>query len=114
MLNLLSNVVKFTPAGGNVRIAAELSGEGIVIRVADTGIGIAKEDMARAMERFGQVDSTLARKFEGTGLGLPLVREIVALHGGTLTLESVVGVGTTVTVALPVSRLVTPRQIRAA
>jgi signal transduction histidine kinase len=99
MPNLLSNAVKFTPEGGEVRITAGVSGEGMVLEVADSGIGIAKEDMARAMERFGQVDSTLARKFEGTGLGLPL--ELVALHGVSLVLESTVGAGTTARVTMP-------------
>ncbi len=114
MLNLLSNAVKFTEEGGEVRITAGLSGDAMVIQVVDSGIGIAKQDMARAMERFGQVDSRLARKFEGTGLGLPLVRELVALHGGSLELESTVGVGTIARITLPASRIIRPAQTRAA
>ncbi len=105
LLNLLSNAVKFTPEGGRVSIRLAQSDDGIVIAVADTGIGIAAADIPRALEAFGQVDSRLARRFEGTGLGLPLARELVELHGGTLALESVVNVGTTVTIRLPRARL---------
>jgi signal transduction histidine kinase len=114
MLNLLSNAVKFTPGGGEVRITAGLVFDAMVIQVVDSGIGIDKKDMARAMERFGQVDSRLARKFEGTGLGLPLVRELVALHGGSLELESTVGVGTTARITLPASRILKSPQTQAA
>ena len=105
-INLLSNAVKFTRPGGRVTVAARASEAGIEFAVEDTGIGIAEEDIATAFERFGQVDSTLARKYEGTGLGLPLARQLVELHGGTLTLASTVDVGTTVTVRLPASRVV--------
>ena len=76
----------------------------LAIAVADTGIGIAPEDIPRALERFGQVDSRLSRKYEGVGLGLPLAKQFVELHGGTLTLESALDVGTTVTVTLPSGR----------
>jgi signal transduction histidine kinase len=75
------------------------------MQVTDTGIGIAPQDFSKALEPFGQVDSSLARKYEGTGLGLPLTRQMVELHGGRLALESVLGQGTTVTVILPASRL---------
>jgi len=73
--------------------------------VTDSGIGIAADDIATALAPFGQVDSKLARKYEGTGLGLPLSNAMVKLHGGELTIDSVVGEGTTVTVRLPASRL---------
>jgi signal transduction histidine kinase len=106
LINLLSNAVKFTPSGGAVTLRAWRNGDGLSLSVTDTGIGIAPKDQARALERFGQVDSTLARKFEGTGLGLPLARDLMVLHGGTLTLESAVGKGTTVTVTIPAMRLV--------
>ena len=106
LLNLLSNALKFTHAGGTVTVRAHLSAEGLVIQVADTGIGMRREDFSKALEPFGQVDSSLARKYEGTGLGLPLTRRMVELHGGRLTLESVLGQGTTVTVILPAWRLV--------
>ena len=75
-----------------------------MIAVADTGIGIAPQDIDRVMEPFGQVDSRLSRRFSGTGLGLPLSRSLTEMHGGTLTLESEPGKGTTVTIRLPASR----------
>jgi signal transduction histidine kinase len=106
LLNLLSNAVKFTPAGGTVTVRAFAGENGLTLQVADTGIGIAPEDFAKALEPFGQVDSSLARKYEGTGLGLPLTRQMVELHGGALTLESVPRQGTVVTVILPPERLV--------
>ena len=107
LINLLSNAVKFTPAGGAIRMAAKTdpaSGE-LVITVADTGIGIAPADIARVMEPFGQVDNPINRKYRGTGLGLPLTKGLVELHGGSFQLESTPGVGTTVTIRLPAHRL---------
>jgi PAS domain S-box-containing protein len=105
MLNLVSNAVKFTPEGGTITVWAEpaLSGE-IAISVADTGIGMAPEDIPRAMQPFGQIDNSLARPHGGTGLGLPLAQRLVELHGGTLTIDSEFGKGTTVTVRLPPER----------
>lgn len=100
-LNLLSNAVKFTGRNGKVRLAAEAVGGSLVIEVADTGIGMAPEHIPVALERFGQVDSTLERKYEGTGLGLPLTKKLVELHGGRMELDSQLGVGTKVTVTLP-------------
>src|SRR5690606_1361498 len=88
LLNLLSNAVKFTPEGGSVRVDAAQLPEGIAIRVSDTGIGMAPEDIPKALERFGQIDSALARKYEGAGLGLPLSLHLMEYHGGTLTIES--------------------------
>ena len=106
LLNLLSNAVKFTPAGGRVSIGAELRGDGsLAICVNDTGIGIAREDIPRALAPFSQVDSALTRRYEGTGLGLPLVKSLIELHGGNLELESEVGKGTLVTVVFPVDRV---------
>jgi signal transduction histidine kinase len=105
LLNLISNAVKFTPPGGSVTVSARLDDAGLALSVADTGIGIAEADIPRAFERFGQVDSTLARKYQGAGLGLPLARDLVELHGGKLTLRSQPMVGTTVTITLPASRL---------
>ena len=90
LLNLMSNATKFTHPGGNVHVSAHLSPEGMTICVADTGIGIAKEDIPKALERFGQVDSRLARKYQGTGLGLPLAKQLSELHGGTFDLKSAV------------------------
>ena len=105
LINLLANAIKFTPSGGRVSVRAQLSDDGIALTVRDTGIGIAQTDIPRAMERFGQVDTSLARKYEGVGLGLPLARELIAMHGGTLKLESEVNVGTVVTVTLPKERI---------
>src|SRR5262249_8597855 len=94
--------LKFTPKGGAVSLgAARHGGGGLVIRVSDTGIGIAADDFDKVFRPFGQVDSSLSRRFEGTGLGLPLTKGLVELHGGTITLESEVGRGTTVSVYLP-------------
>jgi signal transduction histidine kinase len=76
-----------------------------VIQIADTGIGIAPHDIPKALAQFGQVDGVSNRKYEGTGLGLPLAKGLVELHGGVLDLQSEVGVGTTVTVRFPVWRL---------
>ena len=106
LLNLLTNAVKFTPAGGRITVAAAASPDGgLLLTVADTGIGIAADDIATALAPFGQVDGSLQRKYDGTGLGLPLSRAMVELHGGTLDIESTVGAGTTVTIRLPASRV---------
>jgi len=107
MLNLLSNAVKFTPKGGKVDIVLDISAEDeLSIEVRDTGIGIAKENIPKAMSAFGQVEGVLDRKFEGTGLGLPLVISLVELHGGTVGLQSEPGEGTIVTFTLPAIRRV--------
>jgi signal transduction histidine kinase len=106
LLNLLSNAVKFTPSGGTVSLRASLNilGELSVI-VADTGVGMAPQDIPKALERFGQVDSKLTRKFDGAGLGLPLAKQLMELHDGTLSLVSSPNAGTVVTVTFPVQRL---------
>ncbi len=105
LINLVSNSVKFTPPGGEIRISAHRdAGGAFVLKVADTGIGIAEKDIPKAMAAFGQVDGALSRKYAGTGLGLPLVRLLAELHSGTLALESRVNAGTTVTVRLPQPR----------
>ena len=105
LTNLLSNAFKFTPRGGSVDIEAELAEDGdVVIRVRDTGIGIANKDLATAFSPFGQVDSGLTRKFQGSGLGLPISKALIEMHGGSLTLDSEPGVGTTMTVRLPAWR----------
>jgi signal transduction histidine kinase len=104
LLNLVSNAVKFTPPGGKVELRVEADASGFRFIVADTGIGIAKADIATALTPFGQIDSSLARRYEGTGLGLPLARSMAELHGGRLDIESEPGTGTTVTVSLPASR----------
>jgi len=107
LINLLSNSVKFTPAGGAIRLVAkpDLATGDLVITVADTGIGIADVDADRVMEPFGQVDNVINRKHRGTGLGLPLTKGLVELHGGSFNLESTPGAGTTVTIRIPARRL---------
>jgi signal transduction histidine kinase len=107
LLNLVSNAIKFTPPGGEVTISAKLERKGgMTLVVADTGIGIAREDIARALTPFGQVESSLARRYEGTGLGLPLTRALVERHGGEMVLESEPGKGTRVYVRLPRERVI--------
>ncbi|HCX66476.1 MAG TPA: hypothetical protein DHK64_02755 [Rhodobiaceae bacterium] len=110
LLNLLSNAVKFTPDGGDIHISAAVENGTAKIRVRDTGIGIAKEDIPVALERFGQIDSDIARKYEGTGLGLPLSKCLMEGHGGTLEIESEPGHGTTVTLTFPPERLRPPSE----
>ncbi len=106
LVNLLSNAIKFTPEGGRIEVAAALDPSGdLLIRVADTGIGIAAKDIEKALTPFGQIDSSLSRKHAGTGLGLPLTKNLVELHGGRLDLESTPGEGTAVTVRLPAERV---------
>ncbi len=101
LLNLLSNAIKFTPRGGSVAIRGEVLGAGLMITVHDTGIGMAKQDIPRALEPFVQVDTSLNRRYGGTGLGLPLSKLFVELHGGHLTIDSEPGQGTVVRVFLP-------------
>jgi signal transduction histidine kinase len=105
LINLLANAIKFTPAGGSVQVRAFRSEGGVAIAIADTGIGIAATDIPKALERFGQVDSSLSRKYDGAGLGLPLARQLMELHGGSLELASEPLKGTTVTVTFPAARL---------
>ncbi|MCR6630654.1 MAG: ATP-binding protein [Magnetospirillum sp.] len=101
LLNLLSNAVKFTPEGGCVSLSVEMDEDGVAIQVADTGIGMDDTAVQTALTPFGQVDSSLARRYPGTGLGLPLSNSFVRLHGGSLHIRSAPGCGTTVTVLLP-------------
>jgi signal transduction histidine kinase len=103
LVNLLSNAIKFTDTGGSIAVRVRRRGDWLVLDVSDTGIGIAAEDMATVLEPFGQVESTLVRKYPGTGLGLPLSKRIIELLGGSLVITSTVGVGTTVTVEIPLS-----------
>ena len=109
LLNLLSNAVKFTPQGGKIELAALIDETGdFLFRVTDDGIGMAAEDIPRALAVFGQIESDLASRHQGTGLGLPLAQRLTEMHGGGLELESVLGGGTTVTVRLPAVRVLTP------
>ena len=103
IINLLSNAIKFTPPGGRVVLAVVRDGEMIDLSVSDTGIGIAAHDLPRLGDPFFQAKGSYDRAYEGTGLGLSVVRGLVGLHGGRLTIESAPGVGTRVTVRLPVA-----------
>jgi signal transduction histidine kinase len=110
LLNLVSNAVKFTRAGGTVRVAAAANADGgLVLSVADTGIGIEAADIPRVFEPFVQLGRDKGISGEGTGLGLPLCKELVELHGGTISLASQPGVGTTVTAVFPPARTVATR-----
>ena len=102
VLNLLSNAIKFTPAGGRVTLAVVRDGDTIDLSVSDTGIGIAAADLPRLGDPFFQAKGAYDRAHEGTGLGLSVVRGLVGLHGGRLTVESAPGIGTRVSVRLPV------------
>ncbi|MGH6933085.1 MAG: sensor histidine kinase [Dongiaceae bacterium] len=106
LINLMSNAIKFTEAGGSVTISITREtngGAGLV--VADTGIGIKPEDMAKALAPFSQVENSLNRRFQGTGLGLPLTKAFVEMHGGQLTIQSKPSSGTTVKVTFPPNRV---------
>lgn len=106
LLNLVSNAVKFTGSGGTVRVEARLTEDGgIELRVVDTGIGIAKDDLERVFQPFVQLDSTLSRRYQGSGLGLFLSRALALAHGGTLHLESEPGKGTAAVLRLPPERV---------
>ncbi|WP_395458671.1 ATP-binding protein [Azospirillum melinis] len=105
LLNLLSNAVKFTPRGGRVTVSAVREGDGrIAITVRDTGIGIAADALARILEPFQQADSSISGRFGGTGLGLSICRDLMALHGGSLSIDSEPGRGTAATIRFPVDR----------
>ena len=106
LINLLSNSIKFTEKGGSVRIQATRESTGVMsLSVADSGIGIAEDDLPKVMEPFRQADAALSRKYEGTGLGLPLVKSFVELHRGVFELKSQLGVGTTATMRFPRDRV---------
>ena len=109
LVNLLSNAVKFTPKGGAVTVRIGIDTRRPVISVADTGIGIPAKDHKRVWEPFVQVDTSLARRYEGTGLGLALTKRLIDLHGGEVELRSTLGIGTTVTIRLPEERRVDRR-----
>jgi signal transduction histidine kinase len=109
LLNVLSNAIKFTPQGGRIDCTARRDDDGgLVITVRDTGIGMDENGLITAMTKFGQVDSSLARRQEGTGLGLPLTKGLVELHDGRLDLSSAPNAGTTVTIRLPPWRVLDP------
>ena len=106
VLNLVGNAIKFNVEGGSVTLKLQAGPAGYGIAVSDTGIGIAREDMAKALSRFGQLEDQFSRKYEGLGLGLPIVQALTAQHGGRFEIESEPGRGTTVTITLPPERCV--------
>ncbi len=111
LINLLTNAVKFTRKGGEVTVLAALDGHGALrLSVRDTGVGIAAADIPKIMESFGPADNARAGVTEGTGLGLPLVKAMIEMHGGTLELDSEVDVGTTVTIRFPPERIAEGRR----
>jgi two-component system cell cycle sensor histidine kinase PleC len=101
LLNLVSNAVKFTPEGGLIRIEASRKRDGVLLVVADTGIGIPQPALAKLGRPFEQVQSPLTRNHQGSGLGLAISRSLVALHGGEMDIVSQEGVGTKVAVFFP-------------
>ncbi len=103
VLNLVSNAIKFTERGGMVTVSAGVDGSRLVLRVTDTGVGIAADDLKRIGDPFFQAGKTYQRRHEGTGLGLSIVKSLVGLHAGEITVQSKVNEGTTVTVALPLA-----------
>jgi len=106
ILNLLSNGVKFTEPKGSILISSAMDGGGeLVISIKDTGIGIPPEHLERVLSPFEQVADHLTKENEGTGLGLPIARALIELHGGNLTLSSDLGIGTTVALRLPSERI---------
>jgi cell cycle sensor histidine kinase DivJ len=110
VLNLVVNAIKFTERGGSVTVSAAVEGSRLMLCVTDTGVGIAAEDLARIGDPFFQGGKTYQRKHEGTGLGLSIVKGLVGLHNGEMNVQSTVGEGTTVAVALPLdfAPLLTP------
>ena len=107
LFNLLGNAVKFTPPGGRVTLTARQDAAGdVAVTVADTGIGMAPDDLKRAVEPFVQIDNELSRNHQGTGLGLPTVKALIEAHGGRFELKSAVGVGTECTIVFPPGRVV--------
>jgi signal transduction histidine kinase len=110
LANLLTNAIKFTAKGGTVTLTICCGPDtGYIIQVTDTGIGIAPEDIPKALSQFGQIDGDLNRKYQGTGLGLPLTTALLKMHGGNLDLQSQVGIGTTATIHFPATRLMGSR-----
>jgi cell cycle sensor histidine kinase DivJ len=108
LINLVSNAIKFTPEGGSIALGAKRIGSRLHFWVSDTGIGMSAQDLAQVGKPFRQVQNDYTRRFEGTGLGLSLVKGLVSLHDGTMAIESEPGGGTTVTISLPVDG---PKQV---
>jgi two-component system cell cycle sensor histidine kinase PleC len=114
LINAVSNSIKFTPAGGRIRLRARRDGIGrLQIAIADTGIGIKREDVQKALAPFGQVDNHMTRRHQGTGLGLSIAKALVERHGGRLKLRSRPGRGTVITATLPAERFAAAAAIAA-
>ena len=107
--NLIDNAIKYTPEGGSVRVSCQLAGETIALEVADTGIGIPRDDLPRVFERFYRVDKARSRELGGTGLGLSIVKHLVQAIGGQITVDSRIGAGSRFTVLLPRHAAPAPR-----
>jgi cell cycle sensor histidine kinase DivJ len=103
LLNLLSNAIKFTERGGSVTVSASIDGRNMIVRVADTGVGIGEDDLANLGRPFFQAGGTYQGRHEGTGLGLSIVKSLVGLHGGEMKVQSKLDQGTTVSVVLPLT-----------
>jgi signal transduction histidine kinase len=101
LYNLLSNAIKFTPAGGSVRIFAECSPDKLSVSVRDTGIGISEDQQKELFKPFRQLDPATNREYEGTGLGLVLVKRFVEMHGGNVLVKSIPGKGSTFSIVIP-------------
>lgn len=102
VVNLVTNAIKFTPQGGKTTTTVTRpEGGATLVTVADTGIGMSPDDVIKALGPFGRVEGPMARRFHGTGLGLPLTKSLIEMHGGTLTIDSVPNQGTTVTLRFP-------------
>jgi signal transduction histidine kinase len=106
VLNLLSNAVKFTPPGGAVAVSARLRNGDLVIEITDTGVGMVADQIPLALEPFGQLENGFAKSYDGTGLGLPLARQLIELHGGRLEIQSEPEKGTKASITLPAARLI--------
>ncbi len=107
MINLISNAVKFTEIDGSVTISVDCrDGQDCRVVIRDTGIGISEENIPRVLEPFVQVEGAFSREHQGTGLGLPLVKKILELHGGSLKIDSRLGEGTTLTASFPAARVI--------
>ena len=114
LINLLSNALKFTPAGGHIYIETARAGDGgVICSVRDTGIGMSRGQAIAALEPFVQLDGDLAKAHQGTGQGLPLAKRLIELHGGSLTIQSAPGKGTTTVIRLPAHRTIVATPVRA-